>query len=82
MFAGVSLDANTPLSSRFSVNSSDHSGKSRNRFPDAGKLVSSLRVVAGLADASSDVSLGNDVGDVLAIELEELVDDPGTTIGT
>ena len=89
MFAAVSLGANTPPSSRFSVNSSNHSGKSRNQFPDAGvmslflfvfwvsvgsrdqfpqMLVSSLRVVAGLDDISSDVSCGNDVEDVLALE--------------
>ena len=40
------------------------------------------RVVAGLDEESSFVSCSNDVGDVLAIELDELVDNPGTTIGT
>ena len=64
----------------FSVNSSNQSGRSRNRFPDAMMLVSSIRVVAGLDKKSSDVSCGNDVEDVLALELEEPVDNPGTTI--
>ena len=54
---------------------------SRDWYPDAGMLVSSLRDVAGL-DEVSDVSYGNDVEDVLALELEEPVDEPGTTIGT
>ena len=61
---------------------SNHCGKARDRFPDEGMLVSSLRVVAGLDAVSSDVSCCNDVEDVLALELEELVDNPGTTIGT
>ena len=101
----MSLDANTPSSSRFSVNSSIQSGKSRNQFPgagtmslflcvflvfvglrdrflDAGTLVSSLRSVAGLHEESSDVSCGHDVADVLALELEKPVADPGTTVGT
>ena len=101
----MSLNANTPSSSRFSVNSSNHSGKSRNRFPGTGTLslflfvslvsvrfrnrfpdarmfVLSLRVVAGLDEESSDVSCGNYVGDVLALELEEPVDNPGTTTST
>ena len=34
----MSLDANTLSSSRFSVNSSKHSGKSRNRIPCAGTV--------------------------------------------
>ena len=99
----MSLDANTPSSSRFVVNSSNHSGKARNRFPGAGTmslflmvflvpvgsrswfpstgmLVLSRRGVAGLDEESSDVSCGNDVGDALALELEEPVDNPGTTI--
>ena len=37
---------------------------------------------AGLDKVSSDVSCGNDVEDVLALDLEEPVDNPGTTIGT
>ena len=45
-------------------------------------LVSSLRVVAGLDEVSSDVSCGDDVEDVLALELEEPVDSPRTQIGT
>ena len=100
----MSLDANTPSSSRFVVNSSNHSGKARNRFlragtmmslflmvflvpvgsrswfPNTGMLVLSRRGVAGLDEESSDVSCGNDVGDALALELEEPVDNPGTTI--
>ena len=38
--------------------------------------------VAGLAGIPSSVSRSNDVEDELALELEELVDNPGTTIGT
>ena len=79
--AGVSLDAYTPSSARCSVNSCKHSGKSRNRFPDAGMLVSSLRFVAGLDEVSSGVSCCNDVEDVFALNLEEPGDKPGTTIG-
>ena len=43
--------------------------------------MSSLRSVAGLGDVSSEESCGNDVEDVLALELEEPLDNPGTTIG-
>ena len=43
--------------------------------------VSSFRVVAGLDEVSSDVSCSKDVEDVLAVELEEPVDNHGTTIG-
>ena len=39
-------------------------------------------MVAGPDVESSVKSCGNDVGDVLAVELEEQVDNPGTTIGT
>ena len=35
VFAGVSLDAGTSVCSRFSVHSSNHSGRSRIRLPDA-----------------------------------------------
>ena len=45
-------------------------------------LVSSPRIVAGLDEVSPDVSCGNDVEDALALELEEPVDNPGTTIST
>ena len=82
MFAGVSLDAGTASSSRFSANSCNHSYKSRNRFSDAETLVSLLRVGAGLDEASSDVSCGKDAEDELALERQEPVDNPGTTIGT
>ena len=44
-------------------------------------LVLRRRVVAGLHEESSDVPYGNDVEDVLALELEEAVANPGTTIG-
>ena len=54
----------------------------RDRFPDAGILVPSLRDFAGRDAVSSDVSCGNDVEDVFALELEEPVDNPGTNIGT
>ena len=55
---------------------------SRNWFPNTGMLVLRRRVIAGRDEESSDVSFGNDVGDVLALELEEPVDNAGTTIGT
>ena len=42
----------------------------------------SLRIGAGPDEESSDVPCGPDVGDVLSLELEEPVDNPGTTIGT
>ena len=42
----------------------------------------SLHCVAGLAGIAPAVSCSNDVEDELALELEELVDNPGTTIGT
>ena len=81
---GCVRDANTPSSSRFSASSFNHSGRCRNRFPDAGTtslflfvfllsvesrdrfpdvgmLVMSLRVVAGFDEVSSDVSWRNDV---------------------
>ena len=38
-------------------------------------------MVAELDVESSVKSCGNDVGDVLVVELEEPVDDPGTPIG-
>ena len=44
-------------------------------------VVLSLRIVAGLDEVSSDVSCSNDVEDVLALKLEEPVDNPGTAIG-
>ena len=40
-----------------------------------------LRVTAG-RNAESTTSCGNDVADVLVVELDEPVDNPGTTIGT
>ena len=43
--------------------------------------MSSLRILAGLEEIL-DESCGNDVEDELALELEELVVNPGTTIGT
>ena len=83
---------------------SNHSGKSRNGFPDAGtlSLFSSCFgvlldhatcfpmpqrlyrhfVLLLLDEVSSDVSCGNDAKDVLGPELEEPVENPGTTIGT
>ena len=73
MFASVLLDAGTPLSSRYSVNSSNHSNHSnllRNGFP----MPESLRDVAGPDEVSSDVSCGNDREVALALELEEPVD--------
>ena len=51
-------------------------------LPSGELLVLRRRVVAALDEESSVVSCGNDVGDVRAVELEELVDNPGTTIGT
>ena len=86
------------------MNSSNHSGRSRNRSLRAGSvssflsvfsvsvgsrdksprvwpLVLSLRVVVGRNVVTIE-SCGNDAGDVCAVELEELVDKPGTTIGS
>ena len=103
MLEGVSLDADTPSFIRFSVKSSNHSGKSRNRFPSTrsmslfsssdhselsnwspstGRGVLRRRVVARLDVESSGESCVNDVEDffLLAVELEEPVDNPGTTI--
>ena len=39
-------------------------------------------MAAGLGKESSVDPCGNDVGDVLEVELEEPVGNPGTTIGT
>ena len=38
LLAGLSRDANTPSSTRFSVKSSNHSGKSRNGSPCTGSV--------------------------------------------
>ena len=57
------------------------SAGSRDRFSDGRTLVSALRCFAGLGGIP-DVSCRNDVQDILALELEEPVDTPGTTIGT
>ena len=56
--------------------------ESRNWSPSTGLLVLRRRVIAGLDVESSDESCGNDVGEKLVVELEEPVDNPGTTIGT
>ena len=83
-------------STRFSVNCSDHSGRSRNLFLRAFSLSPFFFVfpiVAGsrdglplelslLVDAGYSVSCNTDVGDVSVAELEGPVDKPGTTIGT
>ena len=89
--AGASLCAGTLSSTRFSVNSSNHSGRSRNKSPRASSvssflslsmlLVLSHRVVAG-RNVETTESCGIDAGDVGVAELEESVDEPGTTIGT
>ena len=55
---------------------------SRDWLPSGDLLVLRRRLVARLDKESSVVSFGNDVGDVLAVELEEPVDNPGTAIGT
>ena len=78
MAAGVSLDAGTSLSSRFSVNSSGHTGKSRNRFSDAGTLVSSLRFVAGFDEVSSIIRVTRKRCRKRTREREEPVDIPGS----
>ena len=44
-------------------------------------LVLSLRVDAG-RNVDTEESCGSDAGDVSVAELEDLVDKPGTTIGT
>ena len=56
--------------------------ESRNWFHSGGRLVLRRRIVAGRDVESSVEFCGNEFGDVLAVELEEPVDDPGTTIGT
>ena len=53
-----------------------------NWSPNTGLRVLRRRIVAGLDVESSVESCGDDVGDVLTVELEELVDNLGTTIGT
>ena len=40
------------------------------------------RMVARLDEEPSDVSCGNNAGDVPAVELEEPIDNPAKTIGT
>ena len=86
--------ASTSASSRFSGNSSNHSGKSRNRFPDAPSLSLSLFLfwvlgvsrqfpdrhfaLAGLEDVL-DESYDGDAEDELEPEFD---DNPGTTRGT
>ena len=79
--AGASLCSGTRSSTRFSVNPSNHSVMSRNRSPRADLLGLSLRVVAG-RNVETTESCSNDAGDVCVVELEELVDEPGTKIGT
>ena len=54
----------------------------RDRLLDAGTLVPSLRSVAGLDEASFDVSYGNDVEDELALQLRKPVANPGTATRT
>ena len=92
--AGASLCAGTLSSTRFSVNYSNHSGKSSNGFPrtlslsffsiSAGSCDGLLHTVvlelSLLVDAEWSASGNTDVGDVA--EHEQLVDKPGTTIGT
>ena len=54
VFASVPLYDGTSLSSRFSVSSSNHSGKSRNRFPDARALSLFFVFILGLGDRCPD----------------------------
>ena len=49
----------------------------RNWSPSTGLLVLRRRMVAELYAESLVESCGNDVGDVLVVELEEVVGDPG-----
>ena len=73
-----------PLSStRFSVNSCNHSGRWRNGSHRnlSMPLVLSLLVHVGCC-AGITASCGKDVGDVGVAEIEEPVKRPGTTIGT
>ena len=82
--------AGTSVSSRLSVNSSDHSGRSsclflffgfldyRVGFPALECEASSHRKLAGLGEVL-DESCGNGVKDDLALELH---DNPGTATGT
>ena len=66
--------AGTSVSSRFSVESSSHSGRFCKLFPGAPSL---RREFGGFNEL--DESCGNDVEDELALELD---DNPGTTTGT
>ena len=56
--------------------------ESRKWFPSTGLRARRRRMVAGLDVQSSAESCGSDVGDVFAVELEDPVDNPETTIGT
>ena len=81
--AGASLCPGTLSSTSFSVNSPNHSDRSRN---GSHRTLSMLLVLSLLVDEGCCVrttaSGDNDVGDVGVAELEEPVDRPGTTIGT
>ena len=79
--AGASLCAGTLSSTRCSVISFNQSNRSRDRSLRAWPLVLSLRIVAGRNIETTEF-YGNDAGDVCVAELEEPVDEPGTTIGT
>ena len=97
MLAGKSFDADIPSSTTFSVNSPNRSGKNRKKshctktvssFCFYGGCLKDPATVFPLLACwyfdvvwSSVESCGSDVGDVLAIELKEPVDNPGTTIG-
>ena len=74
MLTGASLDAEAS-STKFSVNSSNHFGRSCDWSPSARLRVLRLRVVAGLGVESSTIeSCDTDVEKVLVVELEGPVD--------
>ena len=100
VLAGVTLDADTPSSTGFSVTILADRATSfpvLDRCPHCHPLIARNRATGlpvldglyfdvvwslGLDVESSVESCGNDFRDVLVVELEELVDNPGTTIGT
>ena len=93
MLAAASLEAEAASSTKVSVSSSNHScrslifcfwflWKSRHWSLSARRRLLLLRVLAGRGAESSRIeSCGPDVEDVLVDELEDLVNEPGTTIG-
>ena len=81
--------AGTSVSSRFSVNSSNRSGRSRNRFPSLSLFLSLFWVFGGSPDRHFallldlmdvlDESCGSDVEDELELEFD---DNPGSGVAS